>query len=1431
MARYALVIGIGQYQNLTSLSKPAGDAQAVYDILQTHGDFEDVHLLKDADASQSNLLSALEKLLAQRQRPSDVVVYFTGHGFTAGESQDEEQGYLATYDCWVEEEGVRIVAARKGLSFQRLNKLIERANLSSLVMLLDCCQSEFLIEQALIEDKLQAFGQAGYFLSAACGSFEAAFAKKTEQHSFYTGALIKALKSQDSKGQVTTLSTHQAIASLLKGTGQEPIYYGYGNDLVLVDYRVAPQNDTRDEECPYQGLNAFTAKTKQFFFGRDKEIAEIQEKLRQSNFVAVVGPSGIGKSSVVLAGLVPNWRQKGGEVVIMQPGEAPFVMLKQALRKHWADSISTAKKRQLCKLLNKDNGLAALAQELPGAGQLLLVVDQFEELFTVCPPETAKQFIEQLVAVGQTAESRLAVVMTMRSEFVTNWLLTTEIPESINSQKLEMRPLQEQGLRDVIIRPAALQKYKLGDGLLELVLADVDTEPNSLPLLEFALTELWEQRDPAQRRLTTTAYREMGGLKGALNRRAEAVYGAMGPVEQERAQKVCLQLVRIGKGETDTRWRRTKAELLGLGRDESQRQQVGDVVDDLVKGRLLVTDGEDAEPTIDLAHEALINRWERFVDWRQQDRDQLRLKQRAEDRYGEWKEKGQSEDYLISKGLLGELRELGAAERNGLLGSADLCDFFRLSDAAEQERAAALEEALAIAKLREERTRIVNLPPAKIVEQSIAAIDLVGRSLMQFGEPPRLPAADLLKRSWDRIRERLKYEDRSGLWILFVAFHPSKNCILSCSIGNTFYLWDLEGNQIGNLFEGHSGLVCSVALSPKGDRILLGSHDNTLRLYNLAGNPIGNPFKGHSDRVAAVAFSPQGDRILSGSHDKTIRLWDLNGNQIGSPFEGHSERIRSVAFSPKGEHIISGSDDGTLRLWNVAGNKASIVFKGHSGPVWSVTFSPDGKRILSGSSDKTLRLWNLEGSQIGNLFKGHSAVVSSVTFSPDGERILSGSHDKTLRLWDLKGNPVGNPFEGHSGNVLSVAFSPTGNHIVSGSDDGTFRLWDRSGEQITSGRSLTSTKTLEAHSAPIWSATFSPQGDRILFGSNDCTLSLRDMDGNAIGNPFAGHSGRVISVAFNPSGDRIISGSHDKTLRLWDLNGNQIGNPFEEHSGEIWSVAFSPKGDRIISGSGDSTLRLWDLNGNQIGNPFEGHSGQVLSVVFSPNGERILSGSSDKTLRLWDLNGNQVPPAFEGHSGIVRSVAFSPKGDRILSGSDDGTLRLWDSKGNLVGKPFEGHSRWVSSVAFSPTGKHILSGSNDHTLRLWDLQGNQIGNPFEGHSDTVWSVAFSPTGDRILSGSSDSTLRLWRGGTWQDWLRGCCNQLMFHSSLVAPQTDYAQRACQVCLERCWTKAEQARFHRAQGYHLQRQGDTAAAQAKFAQAKELDPDIEIDRKLM
>ncbi|MBD1917544.1 MULTISPECIES: TIR domain-containing protein [Cyanophyceae] len=1037
-----------------------------------------------------------------------------------------------------------------------------------------------------------------------------------------------------------------------------------------------PPSPPPPEPEPYQGLRAFTAQTREFFFGREAEVQELIDKLAGANFVPVIGNSGSGKSSVVRAGLMP-WATSQGWHVLgpIKPGIDPMPKLKASFE----DVFNNREIRAIYDQIDTE-GLMGVLDRLPHHQRYLLVVDQFEEVFTVCTnKDHRQQFIASLTGLGQHGDAPLKVVTTMRSDFVPQWLSSNPLTRVIQRHAVWLGPLLGEPLVEAIVRPAQTLGYNLENGLLELILDDVAQEENCLPLLEFALAELWQQRDTRRRVLTVAAHRNLGRLRGALAQRAETIYNhtLKSDLERQWCRHLCLELVRIGPEGTDTRSRQPRASLLGQHRTAKEQEVFDQVLETLVEERLLVADND----ILDLTHEALMAGWPRFATWRDENRDQLRLVQRLKDAYTEWLAKDGSDAYLVQGGLLAELRDSWGALKTEAKLAAGLIEFFSLSDDHEQQKVAALEKALAEAELRAECSRIANLPAANAVDKTLLTIKAVADSLNTLQGKVITPVQDALHRAFTHPCERLRIIEGHGGLINSVAFSPKGDRIVAGGNNRTLRLWDLDGRQIGGAFEGHSGTIWSMAFSPRGGCIVSGGEDGTLRLWDLNGRQIGGAFEGHSNGVLSVAFSPGGDRIVSGSSDRTLRLWDLDGYQIGGALRGHDDAVRSVAFNRRGDCIVSGGNDGTLRLWDLAGRQIGSAFVGHSSRVTSVAFSPEGDRIVSGGDDRTLRLWALSGRQIGSAFEGNSGGILSVAFSAEGDRIVSGDDDGTLRLWDLAGRQIGSAFEGHGGAVTSVTFSCEGDLLVSGGTDGTVRLWDLAGRQI--------------------------------------------------GSAFEGHQGQVRSVAFSSEGNRLVSGGYDGTLRLWDLAGRQIGDAFEGHGVAVNTVAFSSEGNRLVSGGYDGTLRLWDLDGRQIGGAFKGHSGPVWSVAFSPGGDRIVSASTDgtdSTLRLWDLEGRQISGAFDGHGSGVTSVAFSPGGDRIVSGGPHSIIRLWDLEGRQSGGAFDGHGDMVLTVAFSPTGDRVISGGSDGTLRLWDLEGRQIGGAFEGHRGQVRSVAFMPRG-------------------------------------------------------------------------------------------------------
>jgi hypothetical protein len=594
-------------------------------------------------------------LLHQQAERNEVVIYYTGHGFPLVESFGKQRVYLAPSDCKItlDRDG-QVVEQQRGIPLEGLNDLIRSANLSSLVVLLECCHSGSLLENRLVRETMTAFTKTDYFLIAACRDFEQAYALKNAPHSIFTTALLRGLtEEKNDRGEVTTGRLFDFISGQLKGEGQEPRSLGSGRSLTLVSYQPEAQKViTINETNPYQGLMAFTSDTKQFFFGRDRVVQDLVGKLYESNFVPLIGASGSGKSSIVLAGVIPRLEDLGWRVLEpIKPGTEPLETLHSQIFSLYVGDVLAP---------------PGCRPTIPGNEPILIVIDQFEELFTLCRDrDEQSQFINLLLDL--TESGRIKAVITMRADFFEACLAYPALTQAIQTNQVLLSRMAEADLEAAIVNPAKLQGMSLQPKLFTKILQDVEAEENCLPLLEFALQQLWDQRSGTE--LTFDAYRKLGGVTGALNAHAEEIYKQLAARKQEEwAKRVLLRLVRTGEGTKDTRQRQAKIDLLAMGKDAGEKEAIASVISTLVDGRLLVSDRIDNQDVIDLSHEALMLSWKRFVGWRESNRETRRLVDKIEDAKREW-QTHRKRQYLLDGRLLKDAKRLLKDKPETVLGA------------------------------------------------------------------------------------------------------------------------------------------------------------------------------------------------------------------------------------------------------------------------------------------------------------------------------------------------------------------------------------------------------------------------------------------------------------------------------------------------------------------------------------------------------------------------------------------------------------------------------------------------------------------------------------------------------------------------------------------------------------------------------------------
>jgi WD40 repeat protein/serine/threonine protein kinase len=1134
-------------------------------------------------------------------------------------------------------------------------------------------------------------------------------------------------------------------------------------------------------ENPYKGLRAFDESEYDDFFGRDALIEHLSDRLTQTRFLAVVGASGSGKSSVVRAGLMPRLRSEAF-VVGFLPNDHPITSLAYALA-----SISTqATAEKLDEQLRANvKSLDWLASQWLGKRDLVLVIDQLEEVFTLCTDaQEQAHFLALLHHAVSTPDSRVRVIVTLRADFMDKPLQYADFGKLLQQNVEFVLPMTASETEQAITLPALRVGLRVDSTLLAQLLSDVRAQVGALPLLQYALFEVCERRDG--RDLTLGAYHAMGGMTGALAQRAEETFARLNPSQQTAMRQVFLRLITLGEGTEDTRRRAKLAELIAI----APHSGVADLLAPFTMQRLLTLDTDllTREPTVEVAHEALIRTWERLKEWLNTSRDDIRQQRQLALATAEWEQANQDPSYLLSGNRLAQFAEwttttdvaLTAQERAFVQASLNEQTAKRQQDEVRKAHEARLEKR-SQAFLR---GLVAVFALAMLGGFGLSAVAINGRNAAQnnlnVSESLRLASeaqnvlsqsrgdAELatllgirgLKTAYSKQADATLVKATDNLFIKkrftghtsdvsAVAFAPDGRTALSASQDNTLILWDVASGERIRTLTRHTGGVLGVAFAPDGKTALSASRDNTLILWDITNGEAIHTFTGHTSLVNSVAFAPDGKTALSASYDGTPILWDVASGDKIRTFTGYTSLVNSIAFAPDGKTALSASYDGTPILWDVASGDKIRTFTGYTSLVNSIAFAPDGKTALSASYDSTLILWDVATGKAIRIFAGHTNWVVGVSFSPDGKTALSASQDNTLILWDVASGKAIRTFVGHTSDVNKVAFAPDGKTALSGSLDSTLILWD-----VATGETL---RTFTGHSDYVLGLAFAPDGKTALSGSYS-TLILWDVSSGESIRTFTGHTNWVYAVAFAPDGKTALSASYDSTLILWDVTSGEAIRTFTGHTGGVLDVAVAPDGKTALSASRDNTLILWDVATGETLRTFTGHTGVVNSVTFAVDGKTALSGSSDNTLALWDVATGETLRTFIGHTKAVNSVAFSSDGKTALSGSSDTTLILWDVKTGENLRTFTEHTNWVYDVAFSPVGKTALSASRDNTLILWDVATGANLRTFTGHTGQISGIAFSPDSKTVLSASADETLRLW-DVDYRDFITYACTRV------------------------------------------------------------------------
>ncbi|MDX3538831.1 trypsin-like peptidase domain-containing protein [Streptomyces sp. MB09-01] len=1083
--------------------------------------------------------------------------------------------------------------------------------------------------------------------------------------------------------------------------------------------------------CPYRGLETFTAEHARWFQGRQEAVRQVVANLaQQCRLTLLLGPSGSGKSSLIQAGVLR----------VLTEGELPgsdrwLVMLARPrqdlpaeLERAGLDGAAT------------DGIAAAVTRRLtaePTHQRLVLIIDQFEELFTQSATGLA---VADQIATAVTSNAELHIVLVMRDDFYPQLaalaprLLEAAMPGLLNVPG----NLSRQDLCDIITLPAQDVGLHFQAGLPEQIISDVlaaapkgaatrQAPVTVLPLLELTLSQLWQRRHDGY--LTHQAYQRVGGVTGSLTTWCDTALNQLPASQRPIAQRILSSLVRPADpshGIPATRAQIPLDELRELAANpDGPGSDAGadEVIAALTHHRIITTqtlrnpehpNASSGPPVAELIHDALIRDWGTLRNWVSQDH-----------RFQVW----------LDRARVQSARFHTDHDPGDLLGGTALAE--GLEWAQQRRLPRDIMAFLTASKQRQQaaarRSRRLNTVLATLLALALVA---TGIAVWQWQTADARQQAARSRQLANQSSTLLGSNRELASLLAIQAFRTSETDEAAASLQTVAAL---PGYQ---RFLGHTAAVKAVAFSPDGKTLATGSYDGTARLWEMPTGSHPKALKGHTDvatSVTSVAFSPDGKTLATGISNGSILLWNVTSGTLAKELKGHTDVVNSVTFSPDGKILASGSNDTTIRVWNMPSRTYLYSLTGHTDVVNSVTFSPDGKILASGSNDTTIRVWNMPSRTCLYSLTGETGSVHSVAFDPDGKILASGTADSLIVLWNMPSGTYRKVLKTDSDEVVSVAFSPDGKSLASGNTEHTALLWDVETGAIR--------MTLLGHNDWVFAVAFSSDRKTLATGSRDQTFRLWDVSTKATHSMLTGHTNSVNSVAFSPDGKTVATGSFDKTVRLWNADSGNLIKALKGHTEDLAAVAFSPDGHTLASGGVDGEVRLWDIPTRSLRKTLPELT-SVYSLAFSrPDGNTLAIGTKSARVFLWDIQDMSAKEfrrkPLEGHSDIVYSVAFSPDGRTLASGSADGNVRLWDMPSGTRRDLKKEHTNQVHSVAFSPDGRTLATGSIDRTVKLWKMATGELQKTFIGHTDMVHSVAFSPDGRTLASSSYDGTARLW----------------------------------------------------------------------------------------